>query len=88
MNPGEFFPNCYFYNKGDIYYYGGLIASCKIIHRNPQIVVCFVGVAPGKFIEISMKNKYFKKNMYGIKGRAKLKNKQENTYEAHIAVFY
>ena len=88
MKHGEFFPNCYFYNKGDIYYYGGLIASCKIIHRKPQIVVCFVGVSPGKFIEISMKNKYFKKNMYGIKGRAKLKNKQENTYEAHIAVFY
>ncbi len=88
MQPNKFFDNCYFYKKGEEYLYGGLIASVRVLNTKPRVMVCYVGVSPGKFIEVIIKNKYMKPSQYGVKGRATLKNDIEQTYNAHIACFY
>ena len=88
MKRGEFYPNCYFYKKKDEYLFRGLIASVKMLNYKPKLYVCYIGVGPGKFIEVLVKNKFMKSQCYGLKGRATLKNVKEEVYKAHIAVFY
>tara|TARA_Y100000992_G_C21273809_1_gene498628 strand:- start:1020 stop:3905 length:2886 start_codon:yes stop_codon:yes gene_type:complete len=88
MKNGMFFPNCYFYKKDDEYLFSGLIASMRVLNNKPKLYVCYIGVAPHKYIELTIKNRYIKPNHFGIKGRAMLKNEVEQTYEAHIANFY
>ena len=58
------------------------------LHFKSSTNICYLGVYPGKYVEILIKNKYFKGKKIGIKGRAKLKNELENSYVAHIAYFY
>ena len=88
MISNKFFPNCYFYTKNDEYLFRGLIASVRVLNYKPKVIVCYLGVGPGKFIEIIVKNKYMKPSHCGIKGRATIKNEIEQTYDAHIAHFY
>tara|TARA_Y100001936_G_scaffold57368_1_gene56392 strand:- start:730 stop:3609 length:2880 start_codon:yes stop_codon:yes gene_type:complete len=88
MKKGEFFPNCYFYKKKDEYLFGGLIASVRMLNYKPKLYVCYIGVGPGKFIEVLVKNRFMKSQCYGLKGRATLKNVKEEVYSAHIAKFY
>ena len=88
MKQNEFFPNCYFYVKDYEYYFSGLIASSKIINYNPMVIVCCIGVLPGKFIDVIVKNRYMKPNSYGLKGRAELTNEKEQVYSAYISHFY
>ena len=88
MKRNEFFPNCYFYLKDDEYLFGGLIASYRNLSSKPRVIVCMIGVAPGKYIEVLIKNKYMNVKHYGLKGRATLINSKEQTYDAHIAKFY
>ena len=88
MKLGEFFPNCYFYKKEDEYLFSGLIASVRMLNYKPKLYVCYIGVSSGKFIEVLVKNKFMKSQCYGLKGRALLKNKKEQVFSAHIAVFY
>ena len=88
MQRGVFFPNCYFYFKNEEYYFGGLIASSRVIGSKPKTIVCYIGVSPGKYIEIITKGKYMNAKHYGVKGRAKLLNEQQGTYSAHIAKYY
>jgi len=88
MKKGEFFPNCYFYKKKDEYLFGGLIASVRMLNYKPKLYVCYIGVGPGEFIEILVKNQFMKSQCYGLKGRATLKNAKEEVYSAHIAKFY
>ena len=88
MRYGEFFPNCYFYKKDDEYLFSGLIASVRMLNYKPKLYVCYIGVSQGKFIEVLVKNKFMKSQSYGLKGRALIKNVNEQVYTAHIAVFY
>ena len=89
MKPYSFYPNCYFYEKNGEYYFSGLIANMKILsYKKPFVVVFYIGVSPGKFIEIITKNKFMKGKKIGIKGRCTLKNIVEKTYNAHTAYFY
>ena len=83
-----FFPNCYFYFKNDEYYFGGLIASSRVIGSKPKTIVCYIGVGPGKYIEIITKGKYMNAKHYGVKGRVILLSEKEDTYSAHIAKYY
>jgi len=41
-----------------------------------------------KYIEVVVKNKFFKSSFIGLKGRAYIKNKIEQSYESFISVFY
>tara|TARA_A100001015_G_scaffold312308_1_gene417250 strand:+ start:2866 stop:5754 length:2889 start_codon:yes stop_codon:yes gene_type:complete len=88
MKKGEFFPNCYFYKKKDEYLFSGLIANLRVLSSKPNVYVCFICVDTSKYIEVIIKNKYIKSNNYGVKGRATIKSQEENSYNAHIAVFY
>ena len=88
MKIDNFFPNCYFYKKDEEYLFGGLIASTRVISKKPTVIVCYIGVGKGQFIEIIIKNKYMNSKFYGVKGRATIKNEKEKTYNAHIAKFY
>lgn len=84
----EFFPNTYFYKKNNEYLFGGLIASSRIINYKPKTMVCYVGVKPGKFIEIIIKKKSMMPNSYGVKGRATIIDEEQQTFNAHIVKFY
>mgnify|MGYP001164133324 CR=1 FL=1 len=88
MKKGEFFPNCYFYKKNDEYLFSGIIANLRVLSSKPNVYVCFICVYTSKYIEVIIKNKHIKSNQYGVKGRATIKNEEENSYNAHIAVFY
>ena len=88
MKKGEFFPNCYFYKKDDIYYFSGLIASLRILDYKKKKIVCSLGVSDGKYIEVVTCSTYYNSKFYGLKGRAKLVNIDERTYIAHIAKYY
>tara|TARA_B000000557_G_C20510834_1_gene332069 strand:- start:14 stop:421 length:408 start_codon:yes stop_codon:yes gene_type:complete len=88
MIKGKFFPNCYFYKKNDVYYYGGLIASLRILDLKEKKIVSSIGVAPGVYIELITKGVYYSSNYYGVKGRALLSDKDQNIYTAFIAKYY
>ena len=88
MNPKEFYPNCYFYEKDGVYLFNGLIASARVLSTKPRLTVCSIGVKPGKFIEVYVQKTYMNAKHHGLKGRAKLKNELEQTYVAHISRFY
>ena len=89
MRTAEFYPNCYFYEKDDEYLFSGLIASSRTISsKKPRTMVCFIGVGPGKYIEIITKGKYMNSKHIGVKGRAKMINYEEQTFDAHIVKFY
>ncbi len=87
MKPYEFYPKCYFYKRQDEYCFSGLIASMRVLNHKPYVMVVYVGVSPGKFIEV-LTNKYMRGKKIGMKGRCKIRNPVEQTYKAHIAVFY
>lgn len=86
----SFFPNCYFYEKDSgVYYFGGIIASLRIIrHGRKKVIISSISVGPGKYIEVITKNKYYNQTHYGLKGRATLTSKCEKTYNAFIAKYY
>ena len=89
MNTTEFFPNCYFYKKDDEYYFGGLIASLRILKHNKKMkIISYICVGKHKYIEIITIGKYYNSKHYAVKGRAKLLNELQQTYEAHIAKYY
>ena len=60
----------------------------RVLNHKPFISVLYIGVAAGKFVEILVKNKYMKGKKIGLKGRCRIKNVEEKTYLAHIAVYY
>jgi len=88
MKPGEFFPGSYFYKKDDVYYFGGLIASLRVLDWKKRTIVSSVGVGPGKYIELTTIGVFYNSKYYGVKGRAILTNKNEKTYKAYIAKYY
>ena len=89
MNKYNIFENCYFYKRENIYFFSGIIASLRIIgFGKKKTIICSICVGKGYYIELLIKNKYYNKNSYGIKGRATLNNKEEKSYIAFIAVFY
>lgn len=88
MKKNHFFPNCYFYEKNGAYYFSGLIASLRVLDWKKKIIVCFLGVKPGIFIEIITKGSYYSSKHYGVKGRATIKDKKENSYNAYISKYY
>ena len=88
MKPGEFFPGCYFYKKDEGYYFGGLIASLRVLDWKKRTIVSSVGVGPGKYIELTTTGVFYNSKYYGVKGRAVLTNKNEKTYKAYIAKYY
>ena len=88
MVKDEFFPNCYFYKKNDVYYFGGLIASLRILDLKEKKIVSSIGVAPGIYIELITKGVYYSSNYYGVKGRALLSDKDQNIFTAFIAKYY
>lgn len=88
MKPGEFFPGCYFYKKDEGYYFGGLIASLRVLDWKKRTIVSSVGVGPGKYIELTTTGVFYNSKYYGVKGRAILTNKNEKTYKAYIAKYY
>ena len=88
MKKGEFFPNCYFYNKDGVYYFSGLIANLRILDYKSKKIVCSLGVSDGTYIEVVTSGTYYNSKFYGLKGRANLVNKDEQTYIAFIAKYY
>jgi DNA polymerase III alpha subunit len=88
MKEGEFFPNTYFYEKDNIYYFGGLIASLRVLDWKKKLIVCSVGVGPGKYIELTTIGVYYNSKNYGVKGRAKATDLRDQTYQAFIAKYY
>lgn len=88
MKPGEFFPGCYFYKKDEGYYFGGLIASLRVLDWKKRTIVSSVGVGPGKYIELTTTGVFYNSKYYGVKGRAILTNENEKTYKAYIAKYY
>ena len=68
---------------------GGIIASLRILnHGKKKTIVTSIGVGPGKYIEVITKGKYHNHKHYGLKGRARLTDKVQKTYLAHIAKYY
>ena len=61
----DFFPNCYFYKKENEYLFSGLIASVRMLNYKPKLYVCYIGVSPGKFIEVLVKNRFMKSQVMG-----------------------
>jgi len=90
MTYKSFFPNCYFYEKEPgLFYFGGIIASLRILnHGKKKTIVTSIGVGPGKYIEVITKGKYHNHKHYGLKGRARLTDKVQKTYLAHVAKYY
>ena len=88
MSKYKFFPNCYFYIKEDEYLFSGLIASLRVISHKPKVIVSLLCTGQGNYIEMIINDIYINAKHYGIKGRAKLKNRIEKTYVAHIAKSY
>ena len=89
MEDYHFFDCCYFYKKNEEYYFSGIIASLKIYHSDKNYkVICYICVGNNNFIEIITSKRYYKKNIIGVKGRAKLINKIEKSFNSHITVFY
>ena len=88
MKLNTFYPNCYFYPKNNEYYFNGIIATMRVINFKNNVIVCFLGISFDSYIEVLVKNKKFTDKVIGVKGRATLKNKTEQTYVAHIAYFY
>ena len=89
MTNDDFFPNCYFYEKENgVYYFGGIIASLRVLDYKKKTIVTSIGVGKGKFIEVITKNKYYNNKHYGLKGRATIISAKEKTYNAYIAKYY
>ena len=87
MKKHDFLPGCYFYRKNEEYYFNGIIASVKYIPKC-NIIICYLGVMSNKYIEVVVKNKFFKSSFIGLKGRAYIKNEIEQSYESFISIFY
>ena len=90
MTDKSFFNDCYFYKKNGTFYFAGLIASMRILKSNFNgiVLVTYLGVGPGKYIEILIEGKYKIGSIYGIKGRANLLDKQNKTYKAYLVKFF
>ena len=90
MTSKDFFPNCYFYEKSEgVFYFGGLIASSRMLsYGDNGSIIMSVGVGPGKYIEIIANTNSYKNNSIGIKGRAKIKDANLNTYQAFVSIFF
>ena len=88
MNKYKLYPNCYFSLKEDEYLFSGLIASSRNISQKPKITVLLLCTGQGKYIELIVNDLYINSKHFGVKGRAKLKNRTEQTYVAHIAKSY
>ena len=88
MTTKEFFNDCYFYKKNEEYYFGGLIASSRVLSSdNIKKIVLSICVEPKKYIEIIAYNNYFNSKHIKVKGRAKLISESENVYESNISKF-
>tara|TARA_A100001015_G_scaffold94049_1_gene104578 strand:+ start:1762 stop:4674 length:2913 start_codon:yes stop_codon:yes gene_type:complete len=89
MTNDSFFDNCYFYSKNNIYYFGGLIASLRILSFNKKKtkIICSLCVGPKKYIELNIDCKYYNKKSYAIKGRAKIINVKNKSFKAIFSTF-
>ena len=91
MTTKAMYPNCYFYEKEhDIFYFGGLIASHRILTSSSKMktLVASICVGPRKYIELIIRVKYYKPTTIGIKGRATLTDARQKVYTAFIAKCY
>ena len=89
MEDNSLFDFCYLYKKNNVYYFGGLIASLRILSFNNKKtkIICSVCVAPKKYIELMIECKYYNKKSYGVKGRAKLVNLQNKSFKTLFCKF-
>ena len=90
MSTKDFYPNSYFYEKSKgVFYFGGLIASSRMLsYGDNGSVIMSIGVGPGKYIEIIASPKTYRNNSIGVKGRAKIKDANLNTYQAFVSIFF
>ena len=90
MTFSDYFPDCYFYKKENLYILKGIIASSRTldISNKIQTVVCFLGVGPKKYIEIRTVGKYFNQKHIGFVGKAKLIDNEFYIYEAVIGKYF
>ena len=89
MTNNKFFPNCYFYKKQDVYYFGGLIASLRVLNfGKKKRIICSIGISKGKYIEVVTEGVYYNNKHYGLKGRAYITDNCQQTYKAFIAKYY
>ena len=72
----------------DEYYFGGLIASLRVLNYDKKMkIISYICVGAGKYIEIIFVGKFYNSKHYGVKGRAKLLDEEQQIYQAHIAKF-
>jgi len=66
----DFFPNCYFIKKDNLYIFNGIIASNRIkFYNKTNICMIFIGVDKHKYIQVNINNiKYIDSKKIGIKG--------------------
>ena len=64
--------------ENGVYYFGGIIASLRVLDYKKKTIVTSIGVGKGKFIEVITKNKYYNNKHYGLKGRATIISAKEN----------
>lgn len=91
MTEIDFYPNTYFYQKGNVYYFSGLIASLKKFDDKAIVFLC-VGIYEDSdqvyktmYIEVNCKVKYIKPNCIGCKGRAKLNKRLPESFQSYNA---
>jgi superfamily II DNA or RNA helicase len=77
MNTTDFFPDCYYYIKDDLYYFRGIIASLRMKNNpNPKekskYAMIYLGVGPNQYIQINIdKIKYIDVKIIGVMGFGK-----------------
>lgn len=89
MSKTHVFPNTYFYEKDEVFYFGGLIASIRCLGGDEikKWVVCLcIGVS--RYIEIIISGKIFSSKFIGLKGRGKIRNITENSYIASFVKYF
>ena len=91
MNDGNFYPNCYYYNKDDTYYFKGLVASSRVIKLkdNKHMTTMFLGVGPKTYIELSITIPFnYNKSKFGIEGTGKMIDNRFKTIQVKTCMSF
>ena len=70
MKDELFFPNCYMYEKDNIIYFNGIIASSRIKqYKDLKIMMLFLGVEKQEYIQVNISNlEYYQTKNVGVRG--------------------
>ncbi len=89
MYDTSFIPNTYFYQKENNYLFNGIIASSRLlIQDKKKILIASICVMPRVYIEVMGKNIFIPVGSIGIKGRARIMDFSQKTYEIIFAKTY